>query len=437
VIRGDGWNAMREALADRIRTRLGLVFEGTRRHALDTAIERVCSRQGCAPETVGARLETDPTTYAALVDELTIGESFFFRDARHFAPFVDRLRTHGRARVWSAGCAAGEEPYSLAIAALECLGEAGVGGVEIWGSDVSSAALARATTGRYREWALRGLAPELRDRYFRSDGAELVLDARARAMVQFFPANLLERTPAWPSELDVLYCRNVLIYFGYDEAQHVLRSLATCLAAEGRLVLGPSDPQPSGGDLELVREHGFTAWRRRSSQPAISPAPVPAPTPRAPVRTAPRPKPPAPRRHSPAPRDRPASPSLGEQARSLADAGRTDDAILVATRAIDRDPSDVSSYLVRAAAQQQAGMHAAAVRDARRALLLDDSVAYAHLVRAASELALGRREPARRSLRRARRLLEQHNDAVASPMDHAELASVCASLEAAVDREAP
>jgi chemotaxis protein methyltransferase CheR len=186
----------------------------------------------------------------ALAERLTVGETYFFRNEHDLAAFTgtvlpERMRARAgtrRLRILSAGCSSGEEPYTLAMLALR---EPRLAGweVSIHGVDVNPAAIARATAGRYTQWALRQTPADVRERFFRRAGRELVLDAAVRRMVTFEERNLAAsdgtfwRADAW----DVVFCRNVTMYLVPEAARALIDRIARSLSPGGCLFLGHAE----------------------------------------------------------------------------------------------------------------------------------------------------------------------------------------------------
>jgi chemotaxis protein methyltransferase CheR len=185
-----------------------------------------------------------------LVTALTVGETYFFREPEQFDYIRSRVfsRLHGRSsdapiRVWSAGCASGEEAYSLAIV----LREAGLGSTStVLGTDISRHRLDKAINGSYLDWSLRGVSEERVARYFRRRGESFELADVVREAVTFRVLNLA--APVYPSiasgawGMDLIMCRNVLIYMDPTTTEAVARRLLDALRPEGLLFLGASDP---------------------------------------------------------------------------------------------------------------------------------------------------------------------------------------------------
>ena len=242
-------------------------------------------RRGCAPDTALA-LMSDPARGGdlreRLIDEVTTRETAFLRD-RAQLDAIDwpgllrsaRAAGSGTIRVWSAGCASGEEPYSLALLADQVFGPMPPP-VEVLGTDISGAALAAAAAGRYQERAVRALAPPERDRYLarRADGSYLA-GGRLRGLVRFRSHNLaLDPIPP-PGEaaFDLIVCRNVLIYFEQWRAARVIELLGRSLRAGGRLLLGAADAL----QLTTARTGTVTTGSAGPARPGtVSPGPVPS-----------------------------------------------------------------------------------------------------------------------------------------------------------------
>ncbi|NDC54081.1 MAG: chemotaxis protein, partial [Planctomycetia bacterium] len=210
------------------------------------------------PAALVDRAAADPAERDLLVEEVVVGESWFFRDPQVFG-FVARfarsraaLPGRGPLRVLSAPCAAGEEPYSVAIGLLE----AGLapGQFTIDAVDVSRAALARAREARYTANAFRNADLSFRDRWFHREGQASVLDEHVRRLVRFAWANLLDESllgetlGAGRGPYDVVLCRNLLIYLTPAARARVVATLERLLAPDGLLVLGAAEPPIMTGD---------------------------------------------------------------------------------------------------------------------------------------------------------------------------------------------
>ena len=228
-----------------------------------------------------ARLEADQQERDALVEEVVVAESWFFRDPQVF-DFVARFALTlaalpGRlpVRILSAPCAGGEEPYSIAMALLE----AGLvpGQFRIDAVDVSRVALTRAAAGRYSANAFRNADLAFRDRWFTPQAGGNLLDDRVRTQVTFAHANLLD--PAFRADrepYDVVFCRNLLIYLDAEARGRVESTLDSLLLADGLLVLGAAEPPILKGDWMPAGAASVFALRRGVRAATRQPTAVPA-----------------------------------------------------------------------------------------------------------------------------------------------------------------
>jgi chemotaxis protein methyltransferase CheR len=209
---------------------------------------------------------------AKLVDQVTIKETSFLRDRRQLDAISWRLlleRAHaagyGEIRVWSAACATGEEPYTLALLASEAFAP-DEAPVTILGTDISTAALASALDGRYRERAARAVEPTLRRRYFNEEHERLIVGERLRRLVRFAPHNLA-RDPIPPlgeDPFDLIVCRNVLIYFDGETVERAIAGLERALRPDGMLILGSADTLC--GTVRRLEQIGAEPTRARPSK---------------------------------------------------------------------------------------------------------------------------------------------------------------------------
>jgi chemotaxis protein methyltransferase CheR len=188
-----------------------------------------------------------------LLGALPVGESHFFRTRAQFEALrrdvlpelIGARRESRRLRVWSAGCATGQEPYSIAILLERLLPDIDGWDVRILGTDISTRALETARQGRYRRWSFREVPEEIERAYFIARGEEREVIPRIRKRVHFARLNLVgDRYPSPLSntaDIDLVLCRNVLIYFESSLATRVVGRLADALADGGWLVLAPAE----------------------------------------------------------------------------------------------------------------------------------------------------------------------------------------------------
>jgi two-component system, chemotaxis family, CheB/CheR fusion protein len=261
---GDGGNGDLEVLLDYLRRSRGFDFTGYKRTSLGRRIER-------RMQTVGAdsylgyldHLEVDPEEFTHLFNTILINVTSFFRDPPAWeylsAEILPKLAADKRddepIRVWSAGCASGEEAYTLAMAIAEALGPEVVRErVKIYATDVDEDALNEARQARYTDKHVDGVPPELLERYFerngQGDGQGYVFSKELRRSVIFGRHDLIQDAPI--SRIDLLVCRNTLMYLNSDTQSNVLARFSFALREGGYLFLGKAE-------MLLAHSNLFTA----------------------------------------------------------------------------------------------------------------------------------------------------------------------------------
>lgn len=299
-----------------------------------------------------------PAELAELVELVVVPESWMFRDADAFAAataFVQRRlaeRPDRVVRILSIPCAGGEEPYSMAMA----LADAGIApaSFRIEGVDLSTVALERAVAGRYTRNAFRGGEQGFRPRHFSPAGADFQISVALRAQVSFSQGNLLAFDPgAGVARYDVIFCRNLLIYFDEPTATAAIAKLHALLADDGMLLAGYAEvPSFCRNGFASVRLPGAFALQKAH---AVSAVPVPAkaaPKPRAPPPAVKPAQPAAPPRERRLAKAAP-SPSLAigakdllAQARRQADQGDYRAAAASCHTMLDADPDSADAYFI-------------------------------------------------------------------------------------------
>jgi len=267
-----------------VACRLGLQYEDGKLDYLAEVARRRMELVGSARfESYLERLISSPKgsdEFRALAEQLTVNETFFFRNADNFRAFAEivlpeRIRAktrEKRLRILSAGCASGEEPYSLAVLVREGLSGLGNWDVKIIGLDVNPAVLAKATQARYSAWSLRATSEDAKRRYFRADGRDFVLAPAIQKMVTFEERNLVDEDPLFWQSLacDVVFCRNVLMYFTPDKARDVVRRIGEALLPNGFFFLGHAETlRGLTQEFHLCHTHDTFYYRRRDASEAV------------------------------------------------------------------------------------------------------------------------------------------------------------------------
>lgn len=217
-----------------------------------------------------------------LARELTVTETYFLRNLDQFKAYTEvALPNCGASKdsgqridILSAGCASGEEPYSLAIAANE-YSSFSANRLSITGIDINPAMLQKASRAQYSKWSLRECPQELKDRWFARDGDAFVLNDAIRRSVNFETRNLSRDAPEFwrPNRFDIVFCRNVLMYFSAAQMQAAIARIARAITPGGYLFLGHAETlRGISNDFHLCHTHGtFYYQRKEQLTPYVAP----------------------------------------------------------------------------------------------------------------------------------------------------------------------
>ena len=316
----------------------------------------------------------------AMIAQLTIGETYFFRDQPQFdairdiilPDILERNQSTRQLRIWSAGCATGAESYSLAI----LLGREFMHRLEGWrvtilGTDINPRFLAVADAGKFEAWSLRATPEALKQECFSCDGQVWTIHPEYKRWTSFALMNLVgSEFPAALSEaggFDLILCRNVMIYFAPESNRRLVRQFHEALAEGGWFLVGAVEHNLEAFDsFQMVNATGATLYRKAASvtqHPAAQPFPERASAP-------------------PAADPKPAEPELAPLSlaglRRLADRGDWTRAVPYCDRLLAQDRSNPSVYFYRALVLEQVGGRAEAERSLRRAIYLDPNFLLAH-----------------------------------------------------------
>lgn len=235
------------AIAALVRARSGIVLTPDKGYMLETRLAPILKREGMASlDMLALRLRDIRAERLArdVTEALTTNESSFFRDGKPFdhlrrlLPGLVAGRPAGhRLRIWSAACSTGQEAYSVAM----ILSELGMRQAEILGTDLSREVVEKAREGFFTQFEVqRGLPVQMLVKHFRQEGARWQVRPELRAMTRFEERNLLGEHRSL-GRFDVIFCRNVLIYFDPPTKGRVLNALAAQLAPDGVLYLGGAE----------------------------------------------------------------------------------------------------------------------------------------------------------------------------------------------------
>lgn len=193
-------------------------------------------------------LRNDLTIKKAVIQAMTTNESLFFRDGRPFEelkknilPEIYQNKTDKTLNIWSAACSTGQEPYSIGMAIKDSNIPFHDWKLQIFATDICTPALSRAATGVYSDFEVRrGLDDYHLNRYFLQKNKDWEIKPEIREMVSFSELNLVQRFHV-DTNFDVIFCRNVLIYFPLEIKQSVIQKLTACLRPGGYLILGGAE----------------------------------------------------------------------------------------------------------------------------------------------------------------------------------------------------
>ncbi|RQP22858.1 CheR family methyltransferase [Piscinibacter terrae] len=279
-------DALIRAFSDKVAAQMGMRFGANRHDVLLRAANALAQRAGatCEAREIQQWLVRpwNPADIQSLAELFSVGETYFFRDPAAFdilehellpPMIVQRRESTRRLRVWSAGCSTGEEAYSLAVMLSRLIPDHAQWDIEVWGTDIHMGFLARAREATYGDWSFRGVPDLVREQYFhRLDADRLLVKDLPRTMVRFEYANVME-PPLSAQPFDIILCRNVLIYFGRQQARQAVAHLRGALADGGLLLVAPTEAGARCFDgFEAVR-YPNALFHRKAALSSDLPAP--------------------------------------------------------------------------------------------------------------------------------------------------------------------
>ena len=274
----------------------GVVLDASKGYLIESRLSRIAESNGCKTFTelyYKARYDNNTTLRGAIIDAITTQETLFFRDTSPFEALQykalpelfdakARTATPRRVRIWSAACSTGQEPYSLAILFHELLPDVANWDIKITATDISDAAIAQASRGTYVEMEIkRGMRPEILQKYFTRVGNAWRARDELRALIAFRRLNLLEPF-AGQGPFDIIFCRNVAIYFSPDARRSLFERLARELAPAGYMFVGGSESLSDLGPRFAPQQHCRAVFYQPNRLPLTAtanraaPSPVPA-----------------------------------------------------------------------------------------------------------------------------------------------------------------
>ena len=275
----------------------GLTLDASKSYLIDSRLSGIAQAAGCASFANLARKagSGDKSLQNTIIDAITTQETLFFRDGSPYEALehkvlpelIDRRAASvnpRRLRIWSAGCSTGQEPYSIAMILCNLIPNIFAWDVNILGTDISNNAIRHASIGRYAKYEIqRGMKPHFLTKHFHEEGQCWRVNDELRTLVSFSHRNLLQPFIGL-GPFDVIFCRNVAIYFDAETRRDIFRRLAACLTTDGVLFVGSSECLIDVGPEFVPLPHCRTTYYmprmpKASARPLGMPTPVmPCPT---------------------------------------------------------------------------------------------------------------------------------------------------------------
>lgn len=252
-----------------IHKRFGLVIQVHQATELTKTMAAACLKFNYLPQKYLDHLKScscNSSLLAGLLAAITVGESYFFRDKNQMTllektllPQLIKQKSNDLSlKIWSAGCSSGEEIYTIAMLLTELLPNIDRWNLYLLGTDINTTALQKANSGIYGQWSMRSISEKYINRYFKKNNRSYTLSPEICNLAHFKYLNLCDNS--YPSiinglfDVDLILCRNVLIYFDNELVTKIMNKFSTCITEHGYLLLGASDPIVTSG-TNLVFHH--------------------------------------------------------------------------------------------------------------------------------------------------------------------------------------
>lgn len=402
-------------VSERVAREIGLYFPPERHADLRKGVAAAAGPWGLATEAQCVEQILSPRFSKAnaveLARHLTVGETYFFRDAKTFdalsqrvlPALIEQRRRTRTFQLWSAACCTGQETYSLAILLDQLLPDLEEWNINLFGTDINPLFLEKAAAGIYGEWSFRETPDWFKLRYFeRVSDKEWAILPRYKSLAKFMPLNLVEEEFPFPfntkAAMDVILCRNVLMYFDLPRARKVVSHLRKVIREDGWLVAGPSEgAQVMANHFVPVNYPGAILYKpangeqvRSGVAPEIE---LPAvPTPQVEHLSAPPPTP----------------VSFATEAMACADAGDLVASLGWCDRWLEAEKLNPAAHYLRAVVLQESGDTRGARQSLQRALYLDPRHVLAHFTLATLARTTGDEQEATRYFNNTLELLRSY-----------------------------
>jgi len=258
----------------------GVVLDESKGYLIESRLSDVAEKAGCKSFTElyhKARYQSDKKLQTEIIDAITTQETLFFRDSSPFEALQHKAIPElldmkaktvfpKRLRIWSAACSTGQEPYSIAMIFHELLPDITTWDINILATDISDTAIKVASRGRYAAHEIqRGMEPKLLAKYFSKDGDFWKVNDELRSLIAFRQLNLLKKfTNLGP--FDIIFCRNVAIYFSSEDKRSLFNRLAEVLIPEGYMFVGSSESLSDAGPQFKPQQHCRSVFYQPNKQ---------------------------------------------------------------------------------------------------------------------------------------------------------------------------
>jgi len=275
-----------KVISQLVKDLCGIILDETKGYLIESRLSSVAEACGCKTFSelyYKARYDTNKSVQTKVIDAITTNETLFFRDTSPFEALQNKVipdiidsKAGGaqprRLRIWSAACSTGQEPYSIAMVIAGLIPDYLKWDIQILATDISDAALKQASLGQYADYEIkRGMQPAMLAKYFTHVGTAYKVRDELRAMISFRPINLLQPFRG-SGPYDIIFCRNVAIYFTPADRASLFQRLAAELTPMGYLFAGASESLMDLGP-RFAPQHHCRALFYQPNRPTAAPVP--------------------------------------------------------------------------------------------------------------------------------------------------------------------
>jgi chemotaxis protein methyltransferase CheR len=370
--------------SDYVAKTMGLHFPEEKWPDLERGVTAIAKDLQCeTPENCIQLLMSSPLNHKQMeivASHLTTGETYFFRDHKTLTAFQNdvlkpliqkRYSENKNLRLWSAGCSSGEEPYTLAIILKKLIPDIDQWNITLLATDINIKALHKLSKGIYSEWSFRDVPLTIKDTYFNKlENGHYEILPSIKKMVEPFYLNLCE--DSYPSltnntnAMDIIFCRNVLMYFSPELIRAVVKKFFSCLTDNGILIVGPSEGMYNYFSDFKIESHNGVTYFKKGSSPVMKEKEVIFP--------------PLMANATPA-KEMDISPAnFKELAQQAADQGKLQEALEWSKKGIAENKTNADLYYLHAMILAELGKHIEAIKTLKQVLYLQSNFILAYFM---------------------------------------------------------